>query len=320
MEQLLTYVQQALQTGQSEIQIRQTLMRVGWSTQQIDTALLELSAFRRLNAPKPAANSPQYAAATQPLPNLAVNPAQPLPQVGQYSAVQFTQPEQLQPMLPAPQTTTQTTISPNYPQDIQTAPTTVYPDAQAPSTISIPKNSSRHVLVALAATFCFIVVFAGLFWVYSALRHKETSQSTVQSFIAAMQSNKQSKADALQTPAMNQNFQKLTGSASFYKSCHNAGQLCQLFFDKKFLAKAKVSYNKYQARDGTTGTQTTYTVKQTTEGEQAGGQGCSSNSVSTLTISTVPKGRKWLVDFVDSGVNFDANLCPVQDSATPADN
>lgn len=168
------------------------------------------------------------------------------------------------------------------------------------------KRRSRLPFVAGSLAVLLIIVAGGVFALSS---HKASYQTVIQSFITAMQKKDKAKADALESPAAQAFFKKTAGTTSFYDACQQVGELCTASFNASYLAKATKTYKEYTASNDTKGMQLIYTIKQSVSGSKAGGQGCSGDSTSTLTVSVIPKGNSWLVDNLDQTVDAKGELC-----------
>jgi len=135
-------------------------------------------------------------------------------------------------------------------------------------------------------------------------------EETIKSFIQAVQSKDKVKTDSYLSPAAKAFFKENAGTESFYDECQQAGEFCTTSFEPSYISKAEISRKDYTASSGTKGKQISYVVKQSLEGAQAGGEGCSSDSTSNLTIAVIPQGSSWLVDKIDQGFDASAVLCP----------
>lgn len=182
----------------------------------------------------------------------------------------------------------------------------------ASSQNSPSKKKSKLPLLLVGVVVLVVVVGVAVF----ALAGSKTSYLTViQNFITAEQNKDKAKVDSFESPAAKTYFQKNAGTSSFYDACKQAGDLCTASFKASYLSKATKTYKSYTASNGTKGKEVVYAVKQS-----AGGQGCNSNSTSTLTIAVVPKGKSWLVDYVNEAINFDGNVCPFSGGTTSVGN
>ena len=179
-----------------------------------------------------------------------------------------------------------------------------------------PKKSK---LVLLILVIAVLLICAG--GAYALFGRKTTSyQDVIKQFVTAIQNKDKATVDSLESPAAKVLLQKNTGNASFYDTCQKEGILCTADFSMSVLAKGTQTVKGYTAADGTKGKAVTYTIKQSLNGAQAGGQGCSSNGTTTLTFDVVPKGSSWLIDNLDEGNNFSANLCPAPGASSSVGN
>lgn len=278
MEQLKTYIQQARQSGHTDEQIHQTLMAAGWSEEQIGSAMIV--------------------------------PSSPTPQG-------FPQPYLPDNAQPSPQTVQQT---PN-----QSFQSSGLPDRNY--TTVTPNKRKFKLLIALVAITLLLLGAGGT---YALLKETpgetnrdpsssnsqsnnarstdiSTSDQVIEQLITAMRQQDKVTVDSLLSSDAEAFFKEFAGTESFYDSCQEVGDFCTSLFNVEFIDKATKSENDYVSKSGIKGEETKFSLHMT----QDSGNGCSGESTTTLTISTVPQGDTWLIDNIDQGIEGSANLCPV---------
>ena len=167
------------------------------------------------------------------------------------------------------------------------------------------KQGSKLPLLIVGILILLIVVGGVAF---AALGRKTSYQTAIQQFITAMHDNKKAATDAMVSPAFKAELKKDAGTSSVYDSCHQNSALCLNFFSPSFLNKAILTHKTFQSK-GVQVEEETYTLKQKLTGEQAGGQGCTSSSTTTLSISAIPNGKSWLISDVEPSLNASADIC-----------
>lgn len=214
---------------------------------------------------------------------------------------------------------------------------TSQPFTAAPATPAPVKNKPKKTVLAAALVVLLIVIGGGAY-AFFGRNQKPASQpnvansaqstassptgyeSTIQKFITAVENKDKATADSLESPAAKATFKQYAGTESFYDSCQQSGVLCTGIFKPSYLSKATQTPKDYKASNGTKGKEIVYAVKQSLSGAAAGGQGCSSQGETDLTIAVVPSGRSWLVDNVDMGFSGSANACPASGSTSSSSN
>ena len=197
------------------------------------------------------------------------------------------------------------------------------------------KKSRKRIILASTSLILLLLIGGGAYAMF--MRHKPMTatssntslqipqnqaansnstgyQTAIQKFVGAVENKDKVTADSLEDQAAQASFKQNFGTTSFYDSCQQSGVLCTGVFAQSFLSKSTISYKDYSATNGTKGKEGVYTIKESASGTQAGGQGCSSGSTTTLGVAVVPSGSTWFVDTVDLNINANANLCPVSGS------
>jgi len=193
-----------------------------------------------------------------------------------------------------------------YPQSPLLAPQPIATNLALPQ---VKSHKNSLVLVTSILLLIFLVIGVS----YLAFVRRPSPQSVVNSFVKAMNNKDQLAADNLESPAARTYYYKNAGTTSYYKVCYKAGTICTSSFQSSFLSKASITTRSYVALNGTKGSETIYTVKQSVNAAIVGGSGCVT-STDALTIAVVPKGHSWQVDFVDQNISAVASSC----GATPS--
>jgi hypothetical protein len=281
MEQINNYVIEARTAGQSDEQIRQSLVTAGWPEQQIDAAI-----------PASSVNTVQSLAGPQAQPML--NPA----------AIDSTMP-QPQPLPTNPQPASTNPLF-NQKPVANPQPISSY---QSPHTQPQEKTKFNKRLLMIGLGILLIVIIASS--AIALFGKKSSYQTAANEFISAIQNKDKAKADSLESPAAQSYFKKYGQNASFYTICERSGDFCTPLFTASNISDSTKTVNSYTAKNGIKGEAITYTRKQTT-----GTGSCKTSGESTLTIDLTPARGSWLIDNVNPNVSFDAKLCPTNGDST----
>jgi hypothetical protein len=225
---------------------------------------------------------------------------------------------------PGPQIVNLQQAQPTFSQDPQ-QPISNYENINQPENVLPKKRNSKIKIVFIVAIVIFIL--AGSLAVYAVVNSNKDSSAknpasgsptlapttktsgadaAIDGFIEAIIKKDKSKADALQTKAMQETVKAQMGTTSLYDSCQTEDNFCDQLFSKEYLNSGTVKTIDYTAKDGTKGKQRVYTV--TTKDSQTNSTlSGTSKSTTTITFAAIELDNNWMIDNFNFESNFSAD-------------
>lgn len=159
---------------------------------------------------------------------------------------------------------------------------------------------------AITAVIIGLIIIIGLVLLINNL--SGSYESAGQSFISAVQTSNQSKADSLEDSALKTSLKQTTGLTSFEKYCISRSTACMSFFTNSYLNRATKINVKYLAMNHAKGESLIYKEMVPVAATKT----CPPSTGSkTLELDLIPQNGTWLVDniYLSTNINTANSNC-----------